>query len=367
MSADTTQGKAGEGKGSDLKKKETYLKNLPLTPEKIEQSNGLISQAMFNSGIIYLEELMEKPKAAEMFNRLTTRFPEDDKALRANYHLYRIYRDMDDLAAMNQRKELIINNWPDSDYARILIDPDYKKELEATQNRVKSLYEETYLAFDRGQYRTAIIYSNDALTNYTDEKYIPRFIYLRAVSLGKTESQDTMKVELRRLIKDFPESEMVDFARRILGESAPTTSLSGDTTKIKEGVASKPLDFSMYKYNPSSTHFYALIVDGTTVNVYGTKVRITDFNTKNYSVEDLKVNSVLLDNNRHLVTVNSFKELDKAMRYYNGIKEDTYVFSGFQPGTYEQFLISAENYPVFFKEKNTDAYKLFFEKKYLNK
>lgn len=367
MTADSTQGKTGEGKGSDMKNKETYLKNLPLTPEKVTESNGMISQAMFNSGIIYLEELLEKPKAAEMFNRLTTRFPEEDRALRANYHLYRIYRDMDDVAAMNERKDLIINNWPDSDYAKILIDPDYKKELEATQNRVKSLYEETYLAFDRGQYRTAIIYSNDALANYTDEKYIPRFTYLRAVSLGKTEGQDTMKVELNRLIKDFPESEMVDFARRILGEAAPATGMSGDSSKLKEGVASKPLDFSMYKYNPSSTHFYALIVDGTTVNVYGTKVRITDFNTKNYSVEDLKVNSVLLDNNRHLVTVNSFKELGKAMRYFNGIKEDTYVFSGFQPGTYEQFLISAENYPVFFKEKNTDAYKLFFEKNYLNK
>ncbi len=367
ITADSIQGTKGEGKGSDMKNKETYLKNLPLTPEKVTESNGMISQAMFNSGIIYLEELLEKPKAAEMFNRLTNRFPENDKALQANYHLYRIFRDMDDVAAMNERKDLIINNWPDSDYAKILIDPDYKKELEATLNRVKSLYEETYLAFDRGQYRTAIIYSNDALANYTDEKYIPRFTYLRAVSLGKTEGQDTMKVELSRLIKDFPESEMVDFARRILGEAAPATGLPGDTSKIKEGVASKPLDFSMYKYNPSSTHFYALIVDGTTVNVYGTKVRITDFNTKNYSVEDLKVNSVLLDNNRHLVTVNSFKELGKAMRYFNGIKEDTYVFSGFQPGTYEQFLISAENYPVFFKEKNTDAYKLFFEKNYPNK
>jgi TolA-binding protein len=367
MTADSTKGAEGEGKPSDMKNKETYLKNLPLTPEKVEQSNEMISKAMFNSGIIYLEELIEKQKAADMFNQLTSRFPADDNALQANYHLYRINRDMDNVAAMNERKDLIINNWPDSDYAKILIDPDYKKELEATQNRVKSLYEETYLAFDRAQYRTAIIYSNEALASYSDEKYIPRFTYLRAVSLGKTEGQDSMKVELRKLIKDFPESEMVDFARRLLGEASPGKGLPGDSSKVNEGAVVKPLDYSMYKFNPSSTHFYALIVDGTTVNVYGTKVRITDFNTKNYSIEGLKVNSVLLDNNRHLVTVNSFKELNKAMRYYNGVKEDTYVFSGFQPGTYEQFIISAENYPVFFKEKNTDAYKLFFEKNYLNK
>ena len=159
----------------------------------------------------------------------------------------------------------------------------------------------------------------------------------------------------------------VDLARRILGEPDPEMLKKGDTLLQKEGEVSKPLDYSMYKYNPAATHFYALIVDGTAVNVYGTKVRITDFNTKNYSVEDLKVNSVLLDNNRHLVTVNSFKELSKALRYFKGLKDDNYVFSGFQPGTYDQFIISAENYPVFFKEKNTEAYKAFFEKNYLNK
>ena len=176
-----------------------------------------------------------------------------------------------------------------------------------------------------------------------------------------------MKEELSRLILDYPNSDMVDLAQRILGESDESKKLLGDSIQKKEDEAVKSMDYSMYKYNPSATHFYALIVDGTTVNVYGTKVRITDFNTKNYSVEDLKVNSVLLDNNRHLVTVNSFKELSKALRFYNGLKDDTYVFSGFQPGTYDQFIISAENYPVFFQEKNTEAYKAFFEKNYLNK
>ena len=368
MESDTAQGAAGEGKGAaNMKSKETYLQNLPLTPEKVEQSNEKISQALYNSGIIYLEELYEKPKAAEMFSSLIARFPEDDKALQSNYHLYRISRDLDKEGDMERHKNLIINNWPESDYALILLDPDYKKVLEATQNRVKSLYEETWLAFDRQLYRTAIIYSNDALANYNDEFYVPKFTYLRAISLGKTESQDTMKVELNRLIQDYPNSEMVDFARRILGEADPSELQKIDSAQLARGEASKPLDYSMYKFNPAATHFYALIVDGTSVNVYGTKVRITDFNTKNYSVEGLKVNSVLLDKNQHLVTVNSFDELSKALRYFNGLKEDTYVFSGFQPGTYDQFIISAENYPVFFKEKNTEAYKAFFEKNYLNK
>ncbi len=366
LSAD---GKDGGKGGADMRSRETYLKNLPFTPEAIESSNGQISTAMFNGGMIYLEELLEKPKAAEMFSSLIARFPENENAIQANYHLYRINRDLGNELAMNQYKDYIIATWPDSDYAKILADPDYKIELEAAKNRVKSLYEETYLAFNRGQYRTAIIYSNEALASYSDENFIPRFAYLRAVSLGKTENQDTMKVELNKIITDYPGSDVVAFARVLLGESASNTAVatSANPEKGEASAGSNSLDYSMFKFNPAATHFYALIVDGTSVNVYGTKVRITDFNTKNYSVENLQVNSVLLDNNRQLITVSSFNELDKALRFFNGIKEDTYVFSGFSSSAYEQFLISAENYPVLFKEKNIDAYKLFFEKHYIKK
>ena len=105
---------------------------------------------------------------------LLTRFPQDTNALQASYHLYRAYRDQGDSANMNLYKNRIIAGYPDSDYAKILKDPNYNLELEAARNRVNTLYEETYLAFERGQYRTAIIYSNDALLNYKDEILMPR-------------------------------------------------------------------------------------------------------------------------------------------------------------------------------------------------
>lgn len=371
--ADTTQGAKGGGKdgkgGQDFKSRDTYLKDLPFTPEKITVSNLMIADALFNSGIIFLEELFNKPKAIESFNQLITRFPDDENALQSNYHLYRAYRDLGDSTKMEFHKNQIINKFPDSDYAKILIDPNYNVELEAIRNRVNTLYEETYLAFERGQFRTAIIYSNDALANYKDENLMPRFAYIRALSRGKTENMDTMKAELTRLIATYPNSDVVDYARRLLGpQQTGTTALKGkdgETIPDAGETTPKPMDFSMYKYTPAATHFYAIVVDGSAVNVYGAKVRITDFNTKNYSIDNLQVNSVLLDNNRQMITISSFSEIEKARRYFSGIKQDPYVFSGMREGTYEQFLISAENYPVFFKEKNTEAYLQFFKNNYL--
>ncbi|GAB1405876.1 hypothetical protein MASR1M74_30580 [Lentimicrobium sp.] len=361
--ADSTRGK--DTKGSDLKSRETYLADLPLTPESMEASNALIAGALFEGGIIYLEELFDKPKAAELFTAMLNRFPDNENALRSSYHLYRIYRDQGDSVNMELYKNKIINGYPDSDYARILTDPTYNAQLLAIQNRVQSLYEETYLAFERRQYRTAILYSNEAINNYPEAPLIPRFAFLRAVSLGKTLTQDTMKVELKQLIKNYPDSPVTEFARIIVGNDAKgTTASMGNEAEPGSDSLTKALDFSMYKFNPLATHFYVLIVDGNQVNVYGIKVRITDFNTKNYSTENLQVNSVLLDDKRQMITVSSFNELNKAMRYFNGIKDDSYIFSGMPAGGYDQFLISAENYPGFFKEKNTAAYQQFFKKNY---
>jgi len=363
------QSKDGKAKGSDPKNRDTYLKNLPFTPEQVEASNDKIADGLFNAGMIFLEELNDKPKAVETFTSLINRFPSDTNVLQASYHLYRAYRDEGDSVNMNAYKAKIINGYPDSDYARILKDPNYNVELEAARNRVISLYEETYLAFERGQYRTAIIYSNDAMAKYPNDKLMPRFAYLNAVARGKTESADTMKVLLAALIAHYPGSVVEPYARRLLGQDKELKN-NGEkelTANEKEQPAEKPLDASMYKYNAKATHFYALIVDGTQVNVYGTKVRVTDFNTKYFSTENLQVNSVLLDNNRQMITVSSFTEIDKALRYFEGIRNDNYVFSGMKEDSYQQFIISSENYPVYFKEKNTEAYLKFFNDNYLKK
>lgn len=354
----------GTGGGVDYRSPQTYLAGLPTTPEKIDLSNQMIAGALFNSGIIYLEELYNAPEAEKTFLELINRFPEDSSALQAYYHLYRINRDQGDSTEMMVHQNMIINKYPESDYAKILVDPGYKAELEAASNRVKTLYEETYQAFRDELYRTVIIYSNDAINNYSGHELIPQFAYLRALAIGKTVNADTMKVELAQLVDNYPRSSVVPYANILMGKQ-PKTDKSG--MPIKEGEAnqvSAPVDISMYSPDLAASHFYVLIVDGTSVNVYGVKVRINDFNSKNYSIKNLQVNSVVMDDNKQMITVSSFNNGDEAMTFFNHISSDTYIFSGMTEGTFDQFVISASNYPIFFKEKKVPPYLQFFDKNY---
>jgi hypothetical protein len=61
-----------------------------------------------------------------------------------------------------------------------------------------------------------------------------------------------------------------------------------------------------------------------------------------------------------LVSVKTFAGKAKAMDYYNFMKGNQFVYSDLEAGTYQTFIISAENYSIFYKDKNINEYKQFF-------
>ena len=95
------------------------------------------------------------------------------------------------------------------------------------------------------------------------------------------------------------------------------------------------------------------------------KIKIADFNTKFFSIDELQVNSLLLDNTTEMITVNNFDDAKKATDYYLAIKQSKYVFTRLEnTGDYTDFVISIENYPIFYRNKNKDLYMKFFLKNY---
>jgi len=66
-----------------------------------------------------------------------------------------------------------------------------------------------------------------------------------------------------------------------------------------------------------------------------------------------------------MITVNNFNDARYAVDYLNAIQSSEYIYNKLENvGNYSDFVISVENYPVFYKNKDTDIYKRFFEKNY---
>jgi len=354
---------------TDPLNRKTYMQNIPVTADLMKASDMRISDALYNLGFIYDESLRDTHKSIATFEDLLKRYPADSNVLRVCYQLYTMYKAMPDSVKAAVYRDRIVNNYPESDYARIITDPNYNVELQAKLNRVKTLYSETYRAFTKEQYQTVIIYSNDAIANYKDKELLPKFEYLRALSLGKTLSPDTMLVALNKMVKKYPTAGVSKLAQSILAANARSPALVNLKPEIPSKgdslIASDTLVADKYNFSPNSSHFYVLLLDGNKANVSATRIRVTDYTTKNFSTDNLSINTIVLDGGWQMITVSSFRNMENAMNFYNTIKTDTYVFANLEEPTFKQFLISTENYPIFYREKNSEAYLKFFKRKYL--
>jgi tetratricopeptide (TPR) repeat protein len=92
---------------------------IPRTEEQVETALTKIEDAYFRLGDIYYFNLEEKDNAEKAFKQLLERFPESEYAAEVLYKLYLINKDSNEALAAQYAK-LLISNYPESTYARIL-------------------------------------------------------------------------------------------------------------------------------------------------------------------------------------------------------------------------------------------------------
>ena len=170
-----------------------------------------------------------------------------------------------------------------------------------------------------------------------------------------------MQTDLEQLVKKYPQAEVTPLAQNILDY------LNGpiDTTGVSGEPEEEKIDVSIYDFNPRSKQIFALVARGPGVNVNALKIRVSDFNRKYYSIENISITNLLMDKTTHLVMVGNFNSVEDAMRYYNAIMSNDYVFANMDPETYDGFVITQENYPILYKDKDLKKYLAFFRQNYL--
>jgi hypothetical protein len=300
---------------------------------------------------------------------MNQRFPGNENELVSYYYLYKIFSEEGPPSEADFYKNLIIEKYPDSDYAKVLADPEYYAKIEAELNRVNVLYEETYKDYKSGQYFQVISKADLAFSTYGDTMELaPNFAYLKAISVGKIDVIDSLVAQLQQVIKKYPTSPVKPLAQNILATIVKDNpEIEVDSKVLPEAVQKKEEEeekISPYKYNASLQHMFIIVVDSKEIRLNPFKVKLSDYNIKYYSIADLKINSLVLDNEHYMVTIGNFNNAAKSIDYYDAITISEYIYADLKPGTFYNFVISTENYPIFFKDKDIGGYKKFFEENY---
>jgi len=340
-----------------------YLQYIPRTPEQIEISDSLIVNSYNKLAYLYLEELRDTTVALDTYLDFQQKYPENKFKLESWYALYSIYKGKNNTEEADFYANLIISNYPESNYAKVIQDPDYFIKMSQQQNEVAKLYQKTYKAFNREQYYRVITYSDQANADYPeDTTYIPKFLYLRAISLGAVDVADTLYSSLISLVKEYPTHSIAPLAKSVIQTLVMEYGF-GVPDSLNQNVSGVP-EKSIYTFNDEDMHLMLMIVETENVNISALKVRISDFDKKYFGLKRLRVKSLMLNDQFTIITVGNFESADEAGNYLLAFKNDEYVLSGMENDEFKVFAISSSNYPIFYRDKGIEGYEAFFQEFY---
>ena len=360
------EAKAG-AKSSDPRDRSYYLQNVPFTKEQMNASNELVASGLFNSGMIYGDDLYDYEKAVKQWEEFLVRFPEHKFVAPIYFQLYETYAYLKDMEKSDYYKNLILKHFPNSNYARIIQNPDYYKEVASKERESADFYVAVYEAYSKKNYANTVELATKGLEKYPFPILSPKFDYLKAISLSKIYGNDTLLTLLPEIIRNYPATEIDTAATDLLEvlkkkQQQTAQTITEDTSKKTQDT--KPI----YVYDSRAFHFVIILANNKEVKVDQLKGHLSNFNTEFFRLQKFDpIHSFHIDDITQMVTISKFDNKDKAMDYYNMLKQDTkYVgYLKTTPST-KIYVISDANYTTFFHQKNKRSlYDDFFKENYL--
>ena len=341
---------------TDYKKPQFYLKNLPLKDSLINISNEKVAIAMLNAGKAYAERIPDTLKATETFEMLINRFPSSELIPETLYNLYNVNKEKNSAKSETYRERLL-QKYPDNEFARILSDPAYYEKKIAELKFAEKTYEDAYAAYSAEKFNDAISISNDGLKKYPQDQLAPKFLLIRAYSVGKTNDEKTFREELNNLIKLWPgtvESKKAAEIIAYLNQKTPELKVEED----------KKIAAEIYTADTTLNHVFVLIISDPSFNLNQTSFDVISYNIDNFTNKNYKTAGALVDNKFIQIIVSGFSDFAQALNYYNAFKTEKIVRnpSGVKMMT---FIISDSNLKVLQNDKDPGRYQLFFRDKYL--
>ena len=361
-----TLGTKGDSKGGNTINKSLFMKDIPLTDALLKKSNDSIIDAYYNLGAIYKEQLFFNDKSIDAYEALLKRYPDNRYKLSCYYQLYRGYQAIENEPKANYYKNILLNDYPNSDFALILKDPNYGKDKAFSKSEATRYYEQTYELFVLQQYAQVLNNCAVADTLFPKNQYKPKYDFLKALCMGKTSTLENYINALRLVVAKYPKDEVKKRAQDMLDvlqkkDAASVLPANNATTIIADTTKNKV----QYNFNADAEHFCIIIIPTAGVDLPQQKATISDFNDASFESSNLKISDVVFNNDLQMISVKSFPNKAKAMEYYGVLKADTTLFKTIpSPEKVKMFVITAENYPVFYSNKDTALYESFFTQKY---
>ena len=357
--------------GNPIQKRETdpekelyYTQDLPLTPGAIDTSNEMIAEAMYQAAIIYFDLLNDMPRGMDMLNKFYARFPDHTLAPSVLFIQYSRYKEMGS-SEMETPKQIILTKYADTDYARLIREPDYYKKLAEENMKMERQYETAYEAFAGKQWQRVISLSDEALSVCTDKVLRSKYAYIRAVSVGQVQNKEAYRAALESVLADYGDQAVAELVRLLLADLDPVPVTQPTPASAEESAT---VGQPAFVYSPNEWHYVTLIVDVHKRNVMNLKTDVSNFDREFYSLQKFTINSFYITQDKQIVTISRFENKESAMDYYHAISRNEKFAGDIASEVITVYVMSAANYSNYYKKKDIrPQYDEFFKENYLEK
>ena len=368
-----------------------YLKDLPTTQAQFDSIDSLIAPALLGAGYIFHDGVNNEPRALECYLRLAENYTSYPDIVRAFYMLYRIYDRQGNTPQANYYRDMVLMGFPDSDFANLIRDNEYYRELIRRDRVVEDDYAEVYDAYVSHRYSRVLTLADQADEAYPGNPALHRFHFWRALAqasqgnradavstlqniLRTADQTDSIvplaQAMLEQMLYDsvYASSEEIDDRQTLASDEQRGDKPARQTKSATASAATDelPEESRVYRFRQGQQHYVILIINDRTVKATELQYRIADFNTEYYSNSGYKVNATLFTDTTQLLTVHRFQTEQDAMGYYRHLTMQESPLSRYPQGQITVYAISTQNYATLYNRKNPAAYAPFFKKYYLD-
>lgn len=329
-----------------------YLQQIPKTAEDIERSNQQIADALYNMVYIYRDRVGDQALSDATFQEYCRRFPTNERLVELYYMQYLTALKNQNNADAEQYRKAIIQQFPESKEATIVSQPDYFERLKKMSAEQDSLYENTYYNYQNNNFAAVKANKQYAEEHYPLTPLMPRFLFLNAIAVAKTEGQEAFTQELQDMVTRYPDNELTAMAKdmiALMGQGAESQASIGTslqdrrtvetTENIEEGDS--VLAFST-ETNMASIVLIIVPNDEKILNTLLYQVAL--YNFSQFMIKDFDLKQIpLFSQGQSALQVSGFDTLEEAKWYQKMLQKNNEFMNWLNSNQGQIIPITEEN------------------------
>ena len=371
---------------SDIEITPEYLYNaIPLTDEKMEASNKIIIDALYENGKTFSDVLDDCETAIITYEDLLKRFPENTHTEKALFNLAYCYKNTNRIFKSNVIIEAL-----DLDYGNGTLNKIIKeKTSDPEKTNATKTYSDIYKLFLQENYQQAVVEKRIADSLYKGKYWNPQLSLIEAIYYIKQHNDSTAIEKLNSIVNSNTDralkekaATMIDVLNRkqqiIAHLNTLDTTGRFDSSKIfrarfvQDSIAQAAkdaytIDSSLigktFSKDLNAPHYAVLLLtDVENAFINETKKSLDSFNIGHPTTKDIIVQTLKLNRQYTLMLLGPLSNATMAMYYIEYVHPKMNTVLPWMPlSKYSFSLISLGNLEILKANNNMEKYKVFLK------